>query len=295
MAHHGFAKKIDQAWFQLGAPVYALMLRCLAGVLFCNYLTWLPFLDSYLVENQIDFSAAQRSIFALFNDPVWSGIVILLGLCLSVGLFWLRWVKILLVVHLIIISSLQSITPFSASADYAVLCQMIIWILLMPGKADKEGNYIGYAVFGLRLQLGLIYFCGVIYKGYDPWWVNGHALFVSLMKLQYSSELGVYLATHIPLPILKFGTHSVVLIEALALPLILMPYKAVWVRRALFVALASFHFGTFFLFDILMFPFLMIAYLVCILDSKILLLLTPKFLMGKKNGTVLSERRKDLL
>lgn len=85
--------------------------------------------------------------------------------------------------------------------------------------------------------------------------------------MESTSSLGLAFGLHVPPSIHGLLTYLSLAFEMLALPAILIPVGTVWIRRVLFCMLGLFHLGTFFLFDLGMFPFIMITYLFFLLET----------------------------
>ncbi len=237
-------------------------------LIYC-YLLWLPY-ASFLLQSGAYSEVPKQygfSVFELSPWKYWGHALLVIGCLSGVALVFRRYVRIFLCIHLMIFSGLIVSVPFSLSADHKIACVLMLWLLLLPTGFDARGYYTGLAVFGLRFQLGLIYFCGTLYKLFDPSWVTGNALLVGLLNMVSASSLGLAFGLHVPPYIHGILTYLSLAVEMLALPLILIPVGSSWIRRALFCTLGLFHLGTFFLFDLGMFPFIMITYLFSLLET----------------------------
>ena len=191
---------LDKAWFCLGKEAYNVMVTPLGLCLVFRYLLWLPYASLLLQTGAYSEVPLQYgfSVFELSPWKYWGHALLTIGCLSGVVLVFRRYVKIALCIHLIIFSGLIVSVPFSLSADHKIASVLMLWLLLLPTSFDARGYYTGLAVFGLRFQLGLIYFCGTLYKLFDPSWVTGNALLLGLLNMESTSSLGLAFGLHVP-------------------------------------------------------------------------------------------------
>lgn len=228
--------------------------------------SFLPFFDPFFVPPFPTQYHRSWNIFALVPHPVWAAILFLgaflAGVGLLVGRYQRRCALVLLLFMSGVIASARPLTSSSAS----VFCLLMVFLALMPDENDK-GVRRGWAVFGLRLQVFLIYICGILFKLADPAWLHGYPLSGVLMGFTWSSHLGIGLSQTIPASFLNILGQAVTGVELVAPLAMFFGFRFPLVRRAGVTLLILLHTGMALLMTLELFPWVMITTLLVYWDE----------------------------
>ncbi len=196
---------------------------------------------------------------------MWTYLVFGFATVAALGLISGRWPRVSALVLLLFVAGLVSVARPLTSGATGVLCFLYFWIALMPlvGSAD---SLRGFAVLGLRLQVVLVYLCGVTFKLFDPSWQAGYPLAGALVGHTWESELGRWFAMTMP-PSLLLTAGKVVTGVELVGPLVLVLPVTI-LRRSAIVLLTGFHLGTALLMKLEVFPWAMVAILAVYWDRE---------------------------
>ncbi|MGE9294971.1 MAG: HTTM domain-containing protein [Puniceicoccales bacterium] len=275
----GWVDRLGYAWLAMPVEAYRLVIRLLGLALMYLCVLWWPYVPVILTARSY---APERTsgVISLFewasHGPMLSYLWLGLGLVSGALLVWGRWVKPALLYSLLLASSLF-VTGFPHTGSYLpILCLLLVWLLLIPSRPRSDGYLCGLPVFGLIFQLGLIYFTGALHKLYDVWWITGDAIRIDLLVLTWTSPLGLFFVQNTPPGVMRAMTYGALVLELLALPAMLCPWKTTFFRRVTFAGLFALHLGSAFLMSLGAFPFVMIAYIACLLDRDLLRRLKEK-------------------
>lgn len=249
----------------LDAPVHRALWFC-AGILgMLGVATYLPWAEVYLTP---PFPARHRgmgTIFALVDHPIWTGAVFIMALVSSVALLAGKFPRLAAGGLLLFFAGIVSAARPLTSSALGVLCVLYAWVLLMPRWQSTRPTR-GVSVLGLRVQLVLIYWCGTLFKLYDPAWQEGYPLAGALVSHTWESGFGRWLVLHLGPSSVTIAAKVVTGVELIAPLALLFPWPTI--RRAGVLALASFHLGTAILMKLELFPFAMLAMLMVFMDGE---------------------------
>ena len=150
----------------------------------------------------------------------------------------------------------------SGSAAVSVL--FFAFLALIPG--GKAGSL---AVFGLRLQVFLIYFCGILYKLADPAWNLGYPLAGTLLGGSWSSAFGEWVGAVLPGGAQNFLGQITLFVEAVMPFLFFFGFRHLWLRRTAMLVMVGLHVGTALLMSLEVFPWVMVAVLLAFWDDEL--------------------------
>lgn len=229
--------------------------------------TYLPFFDPFFVP---PFPAAESrawNLFAFVQHPAWSAGVFAAGALAGVALLLGRHQRSAPVVGLLVCSGIAVAGRPLISTSLTVMILLLLYLALFPSGKSSEHER-GLAVFGLRLQVMLIYLCGSLFKLADPAWLLGYPLGGALLGGNWSSAVGESLARSLPPGILNFGGQMILGME-LVLPiaaLVCFPIRVIRIPAALLMM--ALHAGMALFMTLEFFPFVMIALWTSYLDGE---------------------------
>lgn len=226
---------------------------------------YLPWADPFLSP---PFPARHRglgTVFALIEHPAWTLVVFVVATIAALGLILGRWPRVASWILLLFIAGIVSAARPLTSSAAGVLCLIYFWIGMMPPAARADGALRGMAVLGLRVQIVLVYLCGVVFKLFDPAWQEGLPLVGALVGHTWESGLGRWVALESPPWLLAAMGRVVPAAEFVGGLALLVPLP--WVRRAGVFLLILFHLGTAFLMTLELFPLAMVTGLAVFWDS----------------------------
>ena len=133
-----------------------------------------------------------------------------------------------------------------------VWCLSVVWYLLIK---DRSGPLVtDVAVFGLRLQLAVVYLSSWLLKLHDGYWATGDAVAVNLRAFLWETTLGRWVGYTSPAWLLTGLSNGTLAIEFLLPVLFFVP---IWRRASAnlgYVILVVFHAATAILMHVGIFP-----------------------------------------
>ena len=108
-----------------------------------------------------------------------------------------------------------------------------------PPAPDNTPAY-SLAVFGLLLQIAIIYWFNFVHKS-GVTWKDGSAVYYVLHQERIITWLGLQIREHVPYAVTKLLTHGTLVVEAAAPLLILTPVFWRWTRPLLILLLVGLH------------------------------------------------------
>lgn len=254
---------------RIDAPVSRLLTACAGGSLLLCLRTYLPFYDPYFLP---PFPAAETrawNFFALIEHSAWSAAVFLLGGLAGGGLILGRRPRVCAALGLLVTSGIAVAGRPLISTSLTVMSLLLLYLALFPARTPGR-DAGGLAVFGLRLQVMLIYLCGSLFKLADPAWLLGYPLGGALRDGNWSSALGEALARSLPQATLNLAGQLVLGME-LVLPLAaFVLFRCRPVRLAAALLMMALHTGMALCMTLEFFPFVMIALWTSYLDRGLL-------------------------
>jgi len=112
---------------------------------------------------------------------------------------------------------------------------------LRPAATGQEPMHFSVGSIALLLQVGLMYFCTIVFRSESKSWHDGSALFYSLSQPNYSTQVGIWLL-HFP-GLLKKLTFISFYLEMLGPFLLFLPFFTPWVRILIVALFSFFHMG----------------------------------------------------
>ncbi len=169
----------------------------------------------------------------------------------------------------ILLYSIQVRNPLILSLGDALVRITLLLSLLTPLKTSKTTR--GWATGALKLQVLFMYIFNLLEKqivlGTAGDWVNGTAIQVALSNETMATPIGTKLLEFLPL--LPLLTHSTILLEALAVPILIFLPKHPRLKLAIIAALALFHLGIASTLHIGIFPAINLATLCLFLPKEL--------------------------
>ena len=126
---------------------------------------------------------------------------------------------------------------------------------------------VSLAVFGLLLQISVIYYFNVVHKG-GLNWRDGTAVHYALHQDRLVSWLGWKLRPHLTLTLSQILTYSSLAAEALAPILVLNPFRWRLTRRLAVMVMAGLHIGFALLMNLGLFSFNMIGFFLLLIPDR---------------------------
>jgi len=143
-----------------------------------------------------------------------------------------------------------------------------------PGKLPKRVVSWGTAAF--TVQILILYWASVFAKSGAEWWGEGSAVYYALSIDYITTPLGQWLL-HLPAPVLRLATWSVLAFEFLGPALLLVPWLTGPVRTLVVFGFVALHLAFFFTLLIGLFPLIAIASMLFFLPSWFWDRLLPQF------------------
>jgi hypothetical protein len=229
---------------------------------------FLPFVDPFLLPPYPTQYHESWNLFALVPHPVWTWMVFGLAVLASVSLIIGKRERLSALVLLCFMSGIiASARPLTSSSS-SVFCLLMAFLALMP-DAREDGTRKGWAVFGLRLQVFLIYFCGIFFKMADPAWLRGFPLAGTLIGFSWSSNFGLWLSQTLPTPVLNLAGQAILGVEVFAPLAMFFGFRSPLARRAGLLSLTVLHLGMALSMTLEFFPWVMVTILVSFWDGQI--------------------------
>lgn len=141
------------------------------------------------------------------------------------------------------------------------------WSLDRAGRAGKDGpvKVVSLGTMAVLLQVLMVYFFSGLYKTSPEWNSEGTAVYLALRLSHYATPWGQALLAFPGL--LGALTHGILLFEKIGVFLLFVPWKTVWFRSAVLLAMAFMHLG-FLVFMVLgIFPWVCLGALVLFLPT----------------------------
>lgn len=264
----GVESQLSRGWKSLSKPVDPASLalfRILFGLL--TLVSSLRFLANdwvtrFFVEPSFFFHYWGASWVTVFSGPVMTGLVILLcilSLLIALGLYY----RVAIVAFFLLFTYIELTDVTNYLNHYYLVSLLAFWLLFLPAecmwsldskrKPSLARTHIpAWNLWGLRWQVGLVYFFAAIAKMQPDWLLHAQPLNIWLMARTDFPAMGSLFSHH---------ETALVLSWAGFLNDLLMAPALLWKRTRVvaYSVVVVFHLATGFLFNIGMFPFIMIA------------------------------------
>lgn len=250
-----------------GGPFRMLAMAAgISGILAVGH--FLPFVDPFLLPPYPTQYHNSWNFFALVAHPVWTWMVLGSAVLASISLIIGKRERLCALVLLCFMSGIIASARPLTSSSTSVFCLLMAFLTLMPNASENQSRR-GLAVFGLRLQVFLIYFCGIFFKIADPAWLRGFPLAGTLIGFSWSSDFGVWLSQVLPTTVLNQAGQVILGIEVFAPVAMFAGFQSSLLRRAGLLSLTLLHVGMALSMTLGFFPWVMVAVLVSFWDGGI--------------------------
>ena len=227
-------------------------------------LNYLPYLDPYLYPPYPALYTGTYSVFSFVPHPVWTWICFLSAGWAAWQLLRLRYQRVAPLVLLLWMSGIITAARPLTSSSSSVFCLLMIFLILMPTESHNIRK--GWAVAGMRIQLVLIYLCGVLFKMADPAWQLGYPLTGVFQGHNWSSGLGAWIGEVFPVWVMNLGGQLVSGLELLAPIGLVIGLMIPLLRKVCLGLLLLLHFGMALCMSLEIFPWVMMAFLLVYAD-----------------------------
>jgi hypothetical protein len=208
------------------------------------------------------------SPFFAFGSALWSqslfAIMLVLGLALMFG-FKARTMSFLL---FFLTVSMQVRAPLVLYGADTVSRVMLFWSIFLPSRPSSADYKISNAVSAAVLfQLAIVYIFSGWLKSTDAYFYQPTAVYHALTLNSYASSFGHFIVRFPEL--LRFASRVVLVIERFGWILFFIPWKRDLMRIGAFGLFALLHVGFYLCFNIGLFPFLNLIFLVLLLPQSV--------------------------
>lgn len=274
----GFRERLVATWFAFDPRSLALFRIGFALLLLVDLLRRVPGLvvwysNEGLIPNHTQLwrppSEWTFSLFFLASSPFEAALGFVLCGIAFLGLLVGWRTKLFQILSLVAVVSLHSRAVILENGGDVVMNLLAAWSAFMPLgqrfsvdsllrslRERRESNpahleerpakanapFYSLAVFGILVQLSVIYFFNTIHKN-GPAWRDGSVVHWVLHQDRIVTWLGFTVRDDFPLPLSQALTYATLLAEGAAPILLLTPFATVWARRIAMVALPSMHIG----------------------------------------------------
>lgn len=276
----GLRERILSTWFSFDPRSLGLFRIGFAGLLLVDLVRRIPDLavwysNSGLVPNHTQlWRPPSQSIFSFFflassKGEAAFGFVLCAIAYLGLLIGWRT--KLFQILSLLAVVSLHSRAVILENGGDVVMNLLAGWSVFLPLgrrfsldallhslRARRESQpehleervslpiatqpFVSFAVFGILVQLAVIYFFNAVHKS-GPAWRDGSVVHWVLHQDRIVTWLGHSLRDRLPAGVSQAFTWATLIAEGAAPVLLLTPFFTVWARRIAMIALPSMHIG----------------------------------------------------